>query len=62
MNSDPRYGSHVLYNAAVGYVRSFGYEARTKPDLLVASWAANVLCNGYGRMHETPTGLSPRQG
>lgn len=44
LNSDPRFGSHKLYTIAVGYVRSHGYEARTKPDLLIASWAANVLC------------------
>lgn len=44
LNSDPRYGSHRLYSTAVGYVRAHGYEARTKPDLLIASWAANVLC------------------
>lgn len=44
LNSDPRYGSHRLYSTAVGYVRSHGYEARTKPDLLIASWAANILC------------------
>lgn len=45
LNSDPRYGSHKLYSTAVGYVRSHGYEAFTKPDMLIASWAANVLCN-----------------
>ena len=44
LNSDPRHGSHRLHTAAVGYVRAHGYEARTKPDLLIASWAANVLC------------------
>lgn len=44
LNSDPRHGSHRLHHTAVGYVRAHGYEARTKPDLLIASWAANVLC------------------
>ena len=44
LNSDPRFGSHRLYSTAVGYVRAHGYEARTKPDMLIASWAANVLC------------------
>ncbi|MCB9170633.1 MAG: hypothetical protein H6597_07890 [Flavobacteriales bacterium] len=62
LNSDPRYASHRLYQTAVGYVRSQGYDTRTKPDLVIASWAANALCNGWGRMHETPTGLGPRQG
>ncbi|MCB0789890.1 MAG: hypothetical protein KDB75_11330, partial [Flavobacteriales bacterium] len=44
LNSDPQYGSHRLHAAAVGYVRAHGYEARTKPELLIASWAANILC------------------
>ena len=44
LNSDPRFGSHKLHTTAVGYVRAQGYEARTKPDLLIATWAANVLC------------------
>lgn len=45
LNSDERFGSHKLHTAAVGYIRSHGYEPHTKPDLLIASWAANVLCN-----------------
>ncbi|MBP6391533.1 MAG: hypothetical protein KA175_08000 [Flavobacteriales bacterium] len=62
LNSDPKFGSHRLHSTAIGYVRAHGYEARTKPELLMASWAANILCNGDGGKHETPTGLSPRQG
>jgi predicted RNase H-related nuclease YkuK (DUF458 family) len=44
LNSDPRFGSHKLHTTAVGYVRAQGYETRTKPELLIATWAANVLC------------------
>lgn len=44
LNSDPRHGSNRLHTSAVGYVRAQGYEARTKPDMLIATWAANVLC------------------
>ncbi len=44
LNSDPRYGSHRLHTTAVGYVRAHGYEAHTKPEMLIATWAANVLC------------------
>lgn len=44
LNSDPQFGSNRLHATAVGYIRSHGYETRTKPDLLIASWAANVLC------------------
>ncbi|MBK8340741.1 MAG: hypothetical protein IPK99_12450 [Flavobacteriales bacterium] len=62
LNSDPKFASHRLHSAAIGYVRAHGYEARTKPELLMASWAANILCNGDGGKHETPTGLGPRQG
>jgi predicted RNase H-related nuclease YkuK (DUF458 family) len=54
LNSDERFGSSRLHAAAVGYIRSHGYEPRTKPDPLIASWAANVLCNGLGRKHEAP--------
>ncbi|MBK6882282.1 MAG: hypothetical protein IPH05_04960 [Flavobacteriales bacterium] len=58
LNSDARFGSHKLHAAAVGYIRSHGYEPHTKPDLLIATWAANLLCNGGVRMHEAPTPLS----
>ena len=44
-NSDPKFFSHKLLPAAMGYVQSMGYRARSKPDLLMATWAANVLCN-----------------
>ncbi|MEO8589459.1 MAG: ribonuclease H-like YkuK family protein [Flavobacteriales bacterium] len=54
LNSDARYGSHVLHTAAVGYVRSHGYEPHTKPEMLIATWAANILCNGTGGKHEAP--------
>ncbi len=54
LNSDVRFGSNKLHAAAVGYVRSHGYEPHTKPELLMAGWAANVLCNGMGRKHEAP--------
>ena len=65
LNSDPKHGSHRLHATALGFVRAQGYEPRTKPDLLMASWAANVLCHGglrTVRKHEAPTGLRPGQG
>jgi predicted RNase H-related nuclease YkuK (DUF458 family) len=46
LNSDNRFASNKLHTAAVGYIRSHGYEPYTKPEMLIASWAANVLCNG----------------
>ena len=57
LNSDARYGSHKLHTAAVGYVRSHGYEPGTKPEMLIATWAANVLCNRSARTHEAPIQL-----
>ncbi len=45
LNEDPRFGSNKLHSAAVGYVRAHGYETHTKPNLMIASWAANVLCH-----------------
>jgi len=44
-NSDPAYASNKVWIAAVGYLRSMGYRSGAKPDLLIASWAANVICN-----------------
>lgn len=54
LNSNARFGSHKLHTAAVGYVRACGYEPRTKPELLIATWAANILCQGSPRTHEAP--------
>ncbi len=45
VNSDPEYPSNKVFQAAVGYAQSLGYKAKTKPDLLMATWAANVLVN-----------------
>jgi len=43
-NSDPQYFSNKLFSAAVGYVQAMGYVPKTKPNMLMATWAANVLC------------------
>jgi predicted RNase H-related nuclease YkuK (DUF458 family) len=45
LNSDPDFPSNKVFQAAVGYAQSMGYKAKTKPDLLIATWAANVLVN-----------------
>ncbi len=45
LNSDPEFKSNKVFQAAVGYAQSMGYKAKTKPDLLLATWAANVLVN-----------------
>lgn len=59
LNPDPTTGSHRLHSAAVGFVKANGYVPRTKPDLLMATWAANLLCNRAGRTHETPHRAEP---
>ncbi|MBV42963.1 MAG: hypothetical protein CL834_08010 [Crocinitomicaceae bacterium] len=43
-NSDPAYPSQKLIAASAGYISSLGFEAKAKPNLLMAAWAANVLC------------------
>lgn len=45
INADPEYPSNKVFHAAVGYATSMGYKARTKPELLLATWAANVIVN-----------------
>jgi len=54
LNSDERFAPHRLHTTAVGYIRSHRYGPRTKPDMPIASRAANLLCNGTGRKHEAP--------
>ena len=44
-NSNPEYASNKLLNASTGYITSLGFIAKAKPDLLMAVWAANVLCH-----------------
>lgn len=44
-NSEARFASHKLLSAASGYVQSLGYVAKAKPEMLVAAWAADVLCH-----------------
>jgi predicted RNase H-related nuclease YkuK (DUF458 family) len=44
-NENPRFASYKLYKAAVGYVESLGFRTKTKPNLLLATSAANVLCH-----------------
>lgn len=43
-NSDPEYESYKLLSASRGYIQSLGFKCAAKPDLLIAAWAANVLC------------------
>jgi len=43
-NSDPEFPSNKLLSAAKGYISSMGYVSKAKPSLLIAAWAADVLC------------------
>lgn len=44
-NSNPQYYSYTVYKAAKGYLEGVGYTVKAKPQMLIASWAANYLCN-----------------
>ena len=44
LNPDPRYKSNAVIRAAGGLVESMGYEARTKPYSIVASYCADKIC------------------
>lgn len=44
-NIDPVHNSNRLVKAAVGYVESLGFNARVKPDLLPAVYAADGIVN-----------------
>lgn len=45
LNEDPVYPSHKVLKAANGYLSSLGFNAKAKPNLLMATWAANALCH-----------------
>ncbi|MGB1094464.1 MAG: ribonuclease H-like YkuK family protein [Bacteroidia bacterium] len=44
LNPDPQFKSNDVVRAAVGLVESMGYQARTKPYSLCASYAADKVC------------------
>ena len=44
LNPDPKFKSNDVVRAAVGLVESMGYNARTKPFSLCASYAADKVC------------------
>ena len=44
LNPDPKYHSNTILRAAVGYVEGMGFTARTKPEAIVASHAADITC------------------
>lgn len=43
LNPDPMHGSNNVLRAALGYVKSEGYNARCKPDSMAAKFALEVL-------------------
>lgn len=44
LNSSKWYKSNNLHDSAVGYLTGLGYVVRTKPDLVAACCAADLLC------------------
>ena len=45
LNEDPDYPSNKVLRAASGYLSSLGFTSKAKPNLLMATWAANSLCH-----------------
>lgn len=43
-NSNPRFRSHALYDASMGFIMSMGYSASGKPDSWAASCGAHRHC------------------
>ncbi len=44
MNEDPKYPSSKVLRSAQGFIESMGFQVRAKPNILMATWAANALC------------------
>ena len=45
-NKDSKHLSNSLHDAAIGYVKSMGFECHTKPEAPAASYAADKICRG----------------
>lgn len=45
LNPNPRFKSNMVLKAAIGYVESFGYNPRVKPEAVSASYMADYLCH-----------------
>ncbi|MDG1262648.1 MAG: ribonuclease H-like YkuK family protein [Flavobacteriales bacterium] len=43
-NTNPAFPSNKLLSASAGYANSMGFNCKAKPNLLMAVWAANALC------------------
>lgn len=46
VNPDEKHDSHVIYNEAVGYINSLGFDAYVKPDSPAASYVSDHLARG----------------
>ncbi len=46
INPNEKYKSNVAHDAAVGMIKGYGFEVRTKPNAWAASVAADLLCKG----------------
>lgn len=44
LNNDPKYFSNKLYEASMGFISSFGFQAIGKPDAWAASAGAHKYC------------------
>jgi len=43
-NTDPAHPSNKVLSASSGYIQSLGFQSAAKPNLLMAAWAADSLC------------------
>jgi len=46
INPSEKYKSNMAHDAAMGMVKGYGFEARSKPDAWAATCAADLLCRG----------------
>ena len=44
LNPNPNYPSNQVLASAIGYIKSLGYEPRCKPEAIVATHVADLIC------------------
>jgi predicted RNase H-related nuclease YkuK (DUF458 family) len=45
LNPDPKYASNGILRAALGFIESYGFVPRSKPDAMSASYCADRVCH-----------------
>jgi hypothetical protein len=44
LNADKQFQSNIIHDAALGYVKSLGFDCSTKPFAWAATYAADMIC------------------